>query len=271
MAINPEAYRDPNRVPTLVAISNDGLNTIVPLEADPATGRLLVNSTGGAGGTQYTDGSATVTHPIGTIPVFDKSGTITAVSSTNPLPVSGTVNAVQSGTWTVQPGNTANTTAWLVGGASTGSTVPSGAFYQGVNAATSLPSAATAGNLTGMTGDKFGRAVVLPNGFRDIVSSQPTTISSSTSETTIVTAAASTFNDVVSVLVSNTSATATRVDIRDTTAGSVIWQIYVPAGDSRGISLTTPWPQTSVNTNWTATCGTSVADIRIAVLFVKNK
>lgn len=29
-------------------------------------------------------------------------------------PVSGTVNAAQSGTWTVQPGNTANTTAWLV-------------------------------------------------------------------------------------------------------------------------------------------------------------
>ena len=32
------------------------------------------------------------------------------------LPVSGTVAATQSGTWTVQPGNTANTTAWLVTG-----------------------------------------------------------------------------------------------------------------------------------------------------------
>jgi hypothetical protein len=29
-------------------------------------------------------------------------------------PVSGTVAATQSGTWTVQPGNTANTTAWLI-------------------------------------------------------------------------------------------------------------------------------------------------------------
>lgn len=29
-------------------------------------------------------------------------------------PVSGTVTANQGGTWTVQPGNTANTTAWLV-------------------------------------------------------------------------------------------------------------------------------------------------------------
>jgi hypothetical protein len=31
-------------------------------------------------------------------------------------PVSGTVNAAESGTWTVQPGNTANTTPWLVKG-----------------------------------------------------------------------------------------------------------------------------------------------------------
>ena len=31
-------------------------------------------------------------------------------------PVSGTVAATQSGTWTVQPGNTANTTAWKVDG-----------------------------------------------------------------------------------------------------------------------------------------------------------
>jgi hypothetical protein len=30
--------------------------------------------------------------------------------------VAGTVNAKQTGTWTVQPGNTANTTAWLVTG-----------------------------------------------------------------------------------------------------------------------------------------------------------
>src|SRR5882672_12704416 len=36
--------------------------------------------------------------------------------------ITGTVAATQSGTWTVQPGNTANTTAWLVTG--TGGTFP---------------------------------------------------------------------------------------------------------------------------------------------------
>lgn len=34
-------------------------------------------------------------------------------TGTTPQPVSGTVTATQSGAWTVQPGNTANTTAWL--------------------------------------------------------------------------------------------------------------------------------------------------------------
>ncbi len=38
------------------------------------------------------------------------------VASGNALPVTGTVAATQSGTWTVQPGNTANTTAWKVDG-----------------------------------------------------------------------------------------------------------------------------------------------------------
>jgi hypothetical protein len=39
--------------------------------------------------------------------------TVQGIASGTPQPVSGTVAATQSGTWTVQPGNTANTTPWL--------------------------------------------------------------------------------------------------------------------------------------------------------------
>lgn len=42
--------------------------------------------------------------------------TVQGVASGTPQPVSGTVAATQSGTWTVQPGNTPNTTAWKVDG-----------------------------------------------------------------------------------------------------------------------------------------------------------
>lgn len=65
----------------------------VPLNLD-SSGNLKVSGTGGGGGAdvQYTDGDATITHPIGTIPVFNKAGTITAVSDTNPLPTSASIS-----------------------------------------------------------------------------------------------------------------------------------------------------------------------------------
>jgi hypothetical protein len=73
------------------------------------------------------DGSA-VTQPVSgtfwqaTQPV---SGTFWQATQ----PVSGTVTANQGGTWTVQPGNTANTTAWKVDGSAVTQPV-SGTFWQ---------------------------------------------------------------------------------------------------------------------------------------------
>ena len=92
--------RDANRVPFLVAASTaDGITPVV-LEADPTTHLLQVSSSGGGGGTQYTDGSATIAHPIGTIPVYDKAGTITSVSVANPLPVSASITPTSDTTQT---------------------------------------------------------------------------------------------------------------------------------------------------------------------------
>lgn len=93
MATRTNSSRDQNFEPTLVAVDSTDVTKTVALEADPTTGALLVSSSGGGGGAdvQYTDGATTVTHPIGTIPVYDKSGTITAVSVANPLPVSASL------------------------------------------------------------------------------------------------------------------------------------------------------------------------------------
>lgn len=154
----------------------------------------------------------------------------------------------------------------------TAASVPASAFYQGLIAKTALPTATSDGQLTGEMGDKFGRQVVLPGTVRDLIGTQTTTISASTSETTIVTAAASVFNDLLMLICSNTSATAARIDFRDTTAGTVLFSIYVPAGDVRGFSLGgVVIPQTSVNTNWTAQSSASVTDLRIYAVFAKNK
>lgn len=101
---------------------------------------------------------------------------------------------------------------------------------------------------------------------------QVTTITSSTAETTIVTAIASTFLDIYGLILTNTSATATKVSIRDATAGGTISVFEVPPTDTRGLMLPldSAIPQATVNNNWTATCGTSVASLEVTVLYVKR-
>lgn len=71
-----------------------------------------------------------------------------AVRVTLPTDGTGKVNAAQSGTWTVQPGNTANTTAWKVDGS---------AVTQPVSAASlPLPSGAATETTLGTTNTEIG-------------------------------------------------------------------------------------------------------------------
>lgn len=117
--------------------------------------------------------------------------------------------------------------------------------------------------------DDIGRSVTILNQVRDLVNDQTTTISNTT-ETTIFTAVASVFNDVVMMILTNTSQTGTRVDIRDTTAGSVRWAIFLVPGGSAVIPFAVPLKQATVNTNWTAQLSTAVTDVRIFVQVVRN-
>jgi len=196
-----------------------------------------------------------------------------------PLLPSGTAVRVVSNAWTSGTANvrityTANpwtpyNTAPAHGNIGTAPPL-SGSYQSGKNILNALPTATSSGQLTGMSTDKYGRQIILTNTIRDLVTSQTTTITASTTETTIVTAAASVFNDLSAIWFNNTSASAVRVDVRDTTAGTVKWQIYIPAGDVRGITFNTPYPQAAVNTNWTAQCSASVTDVRITALYIKN-
>lgn len=201
----------------------------------------------------------------------------------------GTTNAValaQIGSTTTATGNgvvgagvqrqsvaSDNSAVALWGHGATAASVPANTVYQGKRAATALPTAVTDGQNVGAMADKFGRAVTLVNAIRDLVGTQTTTISASTSETTIVTAIASTFNDLIMLVVSNTStSTSTRIDFRDTTAGSVLFSLTSIGGQPPvGFAPSSPIPQTTVNTNWTAQCATSTTDVRVYAVFAKNK
>lgn len=82
------APRDENHVPTLLGTSNADNTTPVPILADPVTGRLLVNSTGGSssgGGTTVVT-AGTITIAAGTVSISAGSSNIGTVT------VSGTAN-----------------------------------------------------------------------------------------------------------------------------------------------------------------------------------
>lgn len=135
-----------------------------------------------------------------------------------------------------------------------------------------LPARSDSFQPTRMLGDRFGRAVTVPHGSRELIADQYTTISSSTSETTIVTAGPG-VNDLLFVLVTNTSAsTDTRIDFRDSTGGTIRFSLRSIGGQpSVGFQLPAAITQTTANTNWTATCATSTTDVRIFALYVKNR
>lgn len=52
-----------------------------------------------------------------------------------------------------------------------------------------------------------------------------------------MTAIAATFNDVYGMIVTNSSAVATNVAFRDVAVGAVQFNIFVPAGETRGFML----------------------------------
>lgn len=119
---------------TTLAYSHGGALVVGHLDFGLNPSGVLVPLPVTSGGVLKIDGSAT-TQPVsgsvsltGTLPGFASTptvnlgGTLPAFASTPAFTISGTlpafaatpsVNAIQSGTWTVQPGNTPNTSPWL--------------------------------------------------------------------------------------------------------------------------------------------------------------
>lgn len=118
--------------------TNTASVTVGALPALPAGGNTI-------GGVELVDSGGTNKAAI------SAAGAVKVDNSAVTQPVSGTVTANQGGTWTVQPGNTANTTPWLtqpVAGASGGST-PSHAISAATTNATNVK--ASAGLLYGLS------------------------------------------------------------------------------------------------------------------------
>lgn len=200
----------------------------------------------------------------------------------------GTTNAVslaQIGSTTASTGNgttgagslrvtlsSDNNAIALAGQGVLATTAPSNATQTGVRAQTTNPTAVTSGQMVSPTADKTGKLVTV-DAIRTLKLSQKTTLSNTTAETTVVTAGTSgVFNDVFSVILANTGATSTKVDLRDSTAGAVIATLYVPAGETRGFTLPagSGYTQTTAANNWTAQCGSATTAMEVSVIYIQN-
>lgn len=137
------------------------------------------------------------------------------------------------------------------GNVASGATDAGNPMKVGGLAKTAQPTAVTDGQRANALFDKIGRQVVTTAHVRDLVSQQQTAITGTT-ETTIVTAVAATFNDLSTLVITNAANQATTVTIRDATAGTIRAIFDLAASGGIVLNLPIPWKQAVVNTNWTA-------------------
>jgi hypothetical protein len=151
-----------------------------------------------------------------------------------------------------------------------GSVPVTGTFWQTTQpvSLSSLPALPTGSNTIGSVNINGTVPVTVQNPARSSVDRKATTITSSTSATTVVAAAGSgVYADISSLIVTNSSTTATLVTLSD---GTVSFVYSVPAGSGFTMPFSPPLPATSANTAWTLACGTSVASVYCNVVYVKN-
>jgi hypothetical protein len=221
------------------------------------------------------------------------------------------VPASQSGTWTVQPGNTANTTPWLIdvnkinavtplmgngttgtgslrvtlasdtssntnpfyvnGGAAYGAAAVGNPLRCGAKAYDALLTGEAAGDQMDLIADKQGRLIIAGSSPPDLVKFQ-TTNNANTTETTIVTAGgAGVFNDILCLIATNKSSVQSKLSLRDATGGTVRMVFLVPANGGIVINPNTPMAQTTAANNWTMQMGTTASDTDVSVMYTTRK
>jgi hypothetical protein len=177
--------------------------------------------------------------------------------------VGGNVTVVQS--------TASSLNAQVVGSVANASADSGNPVKIGAQARITNRTAVTDGQRTDVVADDMGRLVVIQNQVRDLVTQATTTISTTTESTILAAGAAGVFHDLTLLVFTNTGNTATRVDVRDATAGTVRFSIWLPAAGG-GAILQPPVPITATTAaaNWTAQLSAATTDVRIFVQAVKN-
>lgn len=159
-------------------------------------------------------------------------------SGSNPLPITVVSGALTS---TLAVGDSAARTA-----DNAGNPVKIGGIARTTN-----PAAYADGDRSNIGTDKIGRILNRPIQVRDLIATAYVVLSTGT-ETTILTAGAGTYLDLITLKCSNSSSAAQSIDIRNTSAGNIIDTIVIPAQSTIGYAMPVPYPQDATGNSWTA-------------------
>lgn len=278
MAAPDRAVFDSNQVPSLLAASSSDGTTPVSLQADPTTHALVVQAT------ISTAGLATAAkQDTGNTSLASIDGKITAVNTGAVVLAAGTAGigklTANSGVdigdvdvttvGTITPGTAATNLGKAEDAVHTTGDV--GVMSLGVRNDTLASTSSASADYTQLSTDISG-IVMVAGAPRALKGTFQVQISASTAETSILAATASTFHDLYGLILANTGATTTKVSIRDVTAGTVKMIIEVPTLETRGFMLPvdSAVPQATVNTAWTAQCGSSTAALEVTGFYVSR-
>lgn len=133
-------------------------------------------------------------------------------------------------------------------------------------ARTTNPTAVADGADVRPSADKLGRQLMRPVQVRELILTAYTTLSTGT-ETTILTAAAGTYADLLYIGATNTSTVAVQIDIRAVSGGNIIHTLYIPASTGPvGFAPNVPWPQDATGNAWTV----DMADITGTTVYISG-
>ena len=137
-------------------------------------------------------------------------------------------------------------------------------------ARTANPTAVAANDMVTSTHDDVGRQVMRPIQVRDLIQTAYVQLTTGT-ETTLLAGASAILHDLIFVMGSNNSDAAVTVDLRSSTAGTVMMTIQIPANGTAGISSPVPILQQTEAQAWTADMGDITGTtVSLTALFTKE-
>lgn len=208
----------------------------VPLSVSAAGGVFNVSAQGGA---------LTVSAAGGVFNVSAQGGALTVSANTGRFAVHGVVSAAAA-----DAGNPVKV---------------------GFRAATSNPTAVANAQIVDGMASKLGMQVVQAWQIRENQVSTLTAITSTVATTNVVVSAgATTFQDITSVMVANLSATVATVNFRGDQGGAIIFVMQVPANSVSQFTPTMPIAQVSAGVPWTANSVGASVDLRVYMQSIKN-